>query len=137
MSIAEARWAGPIEDTGSLAPFWLGLSIVIGYLLIRCVFDGMVLAIWEFPPGTYPLWQGVWWPEVVNATLVGFVPAALLIARRGIDRDFDQLGPWLPRSDAAVADLRAAATGPLVLPAGWSCSLQSSVVSGSSSTIHP
>ncbi len=95
-----------------MAPFWLGLSIVIGYLLIRCVFDGMVLAIWEFPPGAHALWQGVWWPEVVNATLVGFVPAALLIARRGIDRDFDQLRPWLPHSDAAIADLRAAATGP-------------------------
>ena len=112
MSIAEARWATRIQDTGALAPYWLGLCVVTGYLLLRCAFDGIYLAIWGFPADVYPLWQGVWWPEVVNATLVGFVPAALLIARRGIDRDMSQLKPWLPHSDVRVADLRVAATGP-------------------------
>ena len=115
MSIADARWASRFEDTGAWAPLWLGLGIAIGYLLIRCVFDGIVLAVWEFPTGAYPLWQSVWWPEVVNATLTGYVPAALLIARRGIDRDFGQLRSWLPHSAVAVADLRAAATGPVGL----------------------
>lgn len=87
MSIAEARWSTRIEDTGAWAPVWLGLCIVIGYLLIRFAFDGIYLVIWGFPTGVYPLWQGVWWPEIVNAILVGYVPAALMIARRGIDRD--------------------------------------------------
>ncbi len=112
MSLAEARWATRIEGTGALAPYWLGLFIVVGYLLMRGVFDLIFLVIWGFPVGVYPLWQGVWWPELVNATLLGYVPAALLIARRGIDRDLTQLRPWLPHSDATLADLRAIATGP-------------------------
>ena len=113
MSVAEVHWVTRLVDKGVWAPFWLGLSIAIGYLLIRCAFDGFFLATWGFPHGFNPLWRSdIWWPEIVNATLLGYIPAALVIARRGIDRDLSQLRPWLPRSDAEVDDIHAAATGP-------------------------
>ena len=39
-----------------------------------------------------PLCQtAVWWPELVNGVLLGYIPAVILIAHRGIDRDFSQL----------------------------------------------
>ena len=90
----------------------MGFSIAIGYLLIRCSFDGFFLVTWGFPHGSSPLWRNdIWWPELVNAALLGYVPAVLVIAHRGIDRDLSQLRPWLPRTDAEVDDIRAAATG--------------------------
>ena len=92
---------------------WLGLSITIGFLLPRCAFDGVFLATWEFPYGLEPLWRSdIWWPEIVNATPMGYIPAVLLIARRGVDRDLSQLRPALSCSDAEFADIHAAATGP-------------------------
>jgi hypothetical protein len=88
----------------------------MGYLLIRCSFDGFFLITWGFPPGASPwLQRDIWWPELVNATLIGYVPAVLLIASRGIDRDLSQLRSWLPSSDAEVDEIRTAATGPLGL----------------------
>jgi hypothetical protein len=80
VSVGDVRWIARLDDEGAWAPV-----------------------------GFYPLWQSVWWPEIVNATLLGYVPAALVIARRGIDRDLSQLRPRLPSSDAEIADLRAAA----------------------------
>ena len=98
---------------GAWAPIGLGLSVAIGYLLIRCSFDGFFLLTWGFPAGNSPWWQSdIWWPELVNATLIGYVPAVLLIANRGIDGDLSQLRPWLPSSDAEVDQIRTAATGP-------------------------
>ncbi|MCZ6658186.1 MAG: hypothetical protein O7C67_12885 [Gammaproteobacteria bacterium] len=113
MSVAEVHWVTRLVDKGVWAPFWLGLSIAIGYLLIRCAFDGFFLATWGFPQGFDPLWRSAqWWTELVNATLLGYVPAVLVIAHRGIDRDLSQLRRWLPQNDAEVADIRAAAIHP-------------------------
>lgn len=113
MSIAAANRLAWLDDKGPWGPFWLGLAVAVGFLLIRCAFDGFFLVTWGFPPGEDPLWRNdLWWPEFVNATLIGFVPAALVTARRGIDRDLSSLRPWLPASDAEVADIRTAATRP-------------------------
>ena len=108
-----AHWIARLDDKGTWAPFWLGVSITIGFLLLRCAFDGFFLATWGFPQGFYPLWQsGGWWTEIVNAALIGYIPAALAMARRGIDRDLGSLRPWLPLSDAEVANIRADAIRP-------------------------
>ena len=97
---------------GPWAPIWLGLSIAIGYLTIRCLFDGFFLVTWGFPAGTSVWWQNdIMWTELVNATIIGYIPAVLMIASRGIDRDLIQLRPWLPSSDAEVEEIRNAATG--------------------------
>ncbi len=112
MSIAEAYLVARLEDKGAWAPIWLGFSIAIGYLVIRCAFDGFFLVTWGFPHGSSPLWRSeIWWSELVNAALLGYIPAVLVIAHRGIDRDLRQLRPWLLRTDAEVDDIRAAATG--------------------------
>ena len=112
MSVVERCYAR-LKDKGPSAPFWLGLSIATGYLLIRCAFDGFYLALWGFPNGFDPLWRNPnWWTEIVNATLIGYIPASLLIARSGIDRDFHQLRSWLTRNRANVDEIRAAASRP-------------------------
>lgn len=93
-------------------PLLLGLSIVIGYLLIRCALDGLFMATWGFPVGYEPLWRSpLWWPEIVNATLMGYIPAALLITRRGVERDLIQLKPSLSCSAAEFTNIQTAATG--------------------------
>ena len=104
VSVIKAHWITWSNETWT--PFWLGFSIAIGYLLIRCMFDGFFLVTWGFPQGANPLWRSdIWWPELVNATLVGCIPAALLIAHHGIDRDLNQLRPALPRNDAELEGL--------------------------------
>jgi len=112
MSVTTVHWASGLDDKGAWAPLWLGLSITLGYLLLRCAFDGVFLATWGFPHGVEPFWRSdIWWPEIVNATLMGYIPAVLLIARRGADRDLNQLRPALSCNDAEFADIRAAAAG--------------------------
>lgn len=100
----ESQWLGRLEDSGPWAPFWLGVSVAVACLLIRCAFDGFFLATWGFPEGTNPLWRSdLWWPEIVNAVLLGYIPAALLVTHRGIGRDLVSLRPWLQQSDDIVA----------------------------------
>ena len=113
MNFTEALRIKRLKDKGAWAPFWLGLSITISYLLIHCLFDAFFLVTWGFPQGAEPLWRrAAWWTDLVNATLLGYIPAVTLIAYRGIDRDLSQLRPLLPGSDTAVDDIRASATGP-------------------------
>jgi hypothetical protein len=106
-------WLARFDHSGPWAPFWLALSIAVGFLLLRYAFDGLFLAIWGFPPDLYPFWRSeLWWPEIVNVSLIGYVPAALVILRRGTTRDLQQLRVRLPGSDAEVDAICAAAAGP-------------------------
>ena len=108
MSAAKKNWTARFDDANAWAPLWLAFSIVIGYLLIRCAFDWFFLVTRGFPQGLKPLWQDPdWWIEIVNATLLGYIPAVLVIAHRGIDRDLHQLRSWLPGGDAVIDDIRA------------------------------
>lgn len=81
MSAAKKNWTARFDDANAWAPLWLAFSIVIGYLLIRCAFDWFFLVTRGFPQGLKPLWQDPdWWIEIVNATLLGYIPAVLVIA---------------------------------------------------------
>jgi hypothetical protein len=112
VNVTRMPWITRLRE-GSWAPIWLGLCVAIGYLLIRCLFDTFFLITWGFPAGTSPWWQDdIWWPELVNATLIGYVPAVIMIAHRGTNRDLNQLRPWLPSVDAEVDKIRTAAIGP-------------------------
>lgn len=107
------RWNRRLNDKGALGPLWLGLFIACAYLLARCLFDGFFLAVWGFPGGTYPLWQSRdEWSEVINAILLGYIPAAMLVARQGIDRDLSALRSQLLVDDTGVENIRSAASGP-------------------------
>ena len=113
MGVTKIHWAERFDDRGPWASLWLGLSITTGMLLLRFVFDGIFLTTLGFPDGFKPIWQSdIWWPEIVNATLMGYIPAVILIARRGVDRDLIQLRPALSCSDAEFNDIYTAATGP-------------------------
>lgn len=113
MSASKVHWVTHMEGKGAQAPAWLGLSIAIAYLLLRCAFDGLFLVSWGFPDGFQPLWRSdIWWPELVNAAQLGYLPAVLVIARRGINNDLRQLKPWLPRGDAEITNIKAMATRP-------------------------
>jgi hypothetical protein len=126
--VAEADWIARIEAKGTWAPIWLACSIVTGYLLIRCAVDGIFLATLGLPDGVDPFWRSdLWWAEVVNAVLMGYVPAVLVIARRGIGRDFDQLRPRLPSGEAdairRVATRRAGLVGRAVCLGGFAAGI--------------
>jgi hypothetical protein len=113
VSATKSNWIVRLYGDGKWAPLWMGLSITISYLLLRCAFDGFYLATWGFPEGFYPLWRSdSWWTELVNGTLLGYIPAALMVARRGIDLDFRQLQPRFSGSDAEVDSSRNTAAGP-------------------------
>jgi hypothetical protein len=113
VSDIDTHWISRFKDGRDLTPILLGLSIAIGVLLIRCAFDGFFLITWGFPDDFKPIWRSsIWWPEIVNAILIGYIPAVLAITRRGIDRDLTQLRPKLSCSDADVANIRTTAIGP-------------------------
>ena len=79
----------------------------------RLAFDALVLAVWGFPPGEQPFWQSdEGWTDLVNAALIGYLPAAQAIARRGVGRDLAELRPRLRCNDAEFRPLSDAATGP-------------------------
>jgi len=100
-----------IDDSGKWGPLWLGLLIVVGYLSARVAHDALFVATVGFPAGFYPFWQSrLWWPELVNALQLGFIPAALMMARRGIARDLGVLAPALSCNAEELADIRVAAT---------------------------
>jgi hypothetical protein len=137
LSVAEAHWIARFKDKAESAPIVLGLFIAVGYLLFRCLFDALFLAIWGIPEGFFPLWQSnLWWSELINAILLGYVPAILVIARRGIVSDLSQLRPWLPCSDAEVDYIRASATGPAGFP-GQAFKLSGLIVGGGLVLIDP
>ena len=116
MNAAEAHWVARFDNSGAWTPLWLGLSVAFIYLLLHCAIDGLFLAIWGFPEGLEPLWRDpIRWSDLVNATLLGYIPAVLLIAHRGIDRDLGQLRPWLPQDGNHFDDIRTSA----IRPAGF------------------
>ena len=56
------------------------MGIGAGYLLLRVAFDAVFLAVQGFPPGASPVWRSEGsWAHLVNAALIGYLPAALAI----------------------------------------------------------
>jgi hypothetical protein len=101
-----------LSETNSSGLACAGLSIAVVYLLLHTAFDALFLAVWTFPPGELPLWQkDTWWADVVNAVLIGYLPAAQAISRRGVARDLAGLRPRLRCNDAEITALSDAATG--------------------------
>lgn len=79
-----------------------------------------MLLLWGFAQGAYPLWQsGSWWTEIVNGALLGFIPAAFIVARRGILADSEVLTPMLKGGSGEAADFCISANR----PAGWAGSV--------------
>ena len=100
-------------ETSPVGLACVGLSIAVGYLLLHAAFDALVPAIWGFPPGELPWWQSDQrWTDFVNAAVIGYLPAAQEIARRGVVRDLAELRPRLRCSDTEFTALSDAATGP-------------------------
>jgi hypothetical protein len=107
MNINSISWSARLEKKTNWSPLFLGTMIALTYLIIRCVFDGFVLLALGFPIDFTPLWQdSKWWTELVNATLTGYMPAAIVSARRGFNRDLELLEPWLTQDDASIGRIR-------------------------------
>ena len=94
-----AGFTQPVEaNTGALV--WTGVSIALGYFAIHCAFDALFMVTWGFPQGAVPAWRiDLVWTDLVNAALIGYLPAALAISQRGIARDLSELRPggWVDR----------------------------------------
>ena len=68
-----------------------GLSIAVGYLLLHTAFDALFL---EVSSAELPWWQAdQWWTDCLNAAMLGYLPAAQALARRGVVRDLAELRP--------------------------------------------
>jgi hypothetical protein len=88
----------------SIKPVWLGFGLAAGYLVCHWVFDGLFLLFGAFPDTLQPAWRNdLWWTDLVNAAQIGFLPAALLIARRGIAHDLEALRSHLRCTNAEFA----------------------------------
>lgn len=117
MSAVLFDWITNLQRAAHRHPLWLWGVITLAYILALCAYDGVVLAVGGFAQGSFPLWQsGLWWTEIVNGALLGFIPAALVYARRGIEADAKVLAPMLDgASGSAAADFCEAAGR----SAGW------------------
>ncbi len=97
----------------SIPPVWLGIGVAVGYLASHWVFDGLFLLAWGFPDTAQPAWRNDrWWADLVNAALIGYVPAALRIARRGIVRDLEALRSHLRCTNAEFTRISDEISGP-------------------------
>jgi hypothetical protein len=97
----------------SIPPVWLGIGISIAYLAAHWVFDNLFLLVTGSPEPAESLWVGDrWWSDVVNAALIGYVPAALSIARSGVARDLEEIRPHLRCTDDEFAVVYDDLTGP-------------------------
>ena len=109
-------WLGVVLrpfEASSIGPAWVGLWIAVAYLILHVAFDALFPIFCNAPPGGLPMWKSdLWWTDLVNATLIGYLPAAQAIARRGIARDLSELRPRLRVDEAEFWALRDAATGP-------------------------
>ncbi len=84
----------------SISPVGLGVGLALGYLACHWAFDGLFLLAWGFPDTAQPAWRNDrWWSDLVNAALIGYVPAALRAARLGVVRDLALLRPHLRFTD--------------------------------------
>jgi hypothetical protein len=98
--------------TSSIGSVWLGLSVAAIYLLLHVAFDATVWVLGNFPPGESPiLASDQWWTDLINAAIIGYLPAAQAIARRGVARDLSELRSELRVGEAEFAALREKATG--------------------------
>ena len=76
-------------------------------------FDAAFVALGSFPPGASPMWANdPWWTDIVNAAMIGYLPAARAIARRGVARDLAELRAELGLEEAEFVSLCDRATGP-------------------------
>jgi len=97
----------------SLPPVWLGIGVALAYLALHWAFDGLFLLLWGFPDTAQPAWRNDhWWTDLVNAALIGYVVAALRVAREGVARDLAALRPHLRIDDDAFERIREEIDGP-------------------------
>jgi len=97
----------------SIRPVWLGIGLALGYLSAHWLFDGLVLLVWGFPDAVQPAWRNdLWWTDLINAAILGYLPAAVLNLRRGIVHDLETLRPHLDCGDNEFARIRDDVSGP-------------------------
>ncbi len=95
-------------DATPLAPAWVGVGLALGYMLTHLLFDAVFASTVGFPSYVQPLWSSsLWWVDLVNAALFGYLPAALMTARRGSLRDLEVLRPRLCCGEAELESLGA------------------------------
>jgi hypothetical protein len=97
----------------SIPPIRLGIGIAVGYLISHSVFDGLFLLVCGFPDTAQPAWRHDFWlSDLINAALIGYLPAATRTARRGIVRDLDALRSHLRCTNAEFTRIRDEISGP-------------------------
>ncbi len=94
-------WALRLSEALPLSPAALGVAIMLAFLALRTGF----LAIFGDPERSPVLIAAFWrhptWPVVIlNAALIGYMTAMMIVGLRGARRDLADLRPLLDCSDA-------------------------------------
>jgi hypothetical protein len=92
------RW---IEASG-LPPFAAGLALALATLALFFAWHGLGWALGVGGPRDPFFWQQVFGPNVINAALIGYAPAAMAWSRREALGELARLAPLLPAGGAAL-----------------------------------
>jgi hypothetical protein len=106
------EWTIPLFETVPLAPLWIWLFITVGWFsfyLTVAYTQGWIegtsivsLSFWQKRAGSSEAWG---WFQLHFAALVGYFPAAIVWAQRGVVQNLHDLRPVLRCSEAEFQDL--------------------------------
>jgi hypothetical protein len=97
-------WLQRALEASGLPPFAAGLALALGLLGVFFAWHGLGWALGVGSPHDPLFWQQMFGPNVINAALIGYAPAAMAWSRREALGELARLAPLLP---AGGAELRA------------------------------
>jgi len=97
-------WLQRVIEASALPPFLAGIGIALGQLGLFFAWHGLGWALGVGDPGDPFFWQQMFGPNVINAALIGYAPAAMAWSRREALGELTRLAPLLP---GAGGELRA------------------------------
>lgn len=99
-SVPSVPWSERILDDSPLSPFWAGVLLALGFLLVFFAFELLLGRLAEFEVDTYREDLRV---AVVLSLIAAYLPAAWLGSVRSARRTADELMPSLTRGDGTLS----------------------------------
>ena len=97
-------WLQRRIDAGQRSPIRAGLTIAAATLVAFFGWHALGWALGSGQPGDPYFWQQMFGPNVINAALIGYAPAAMAWSRRQALGELARLAPLLPGGGAALRE---------------------------------